>query len=65
MLTYDLDKRFSLYQVIESDWFFEQKKKLFRNEDILQKTHKQIMHKIGYISNLTKIKLDIQDLKRK
>lgn len=65
MLAFRQEDRFSIDQVIGSDWFYEQKTKLYKDQEVLKRTYKQMMQKLGYLMNLTKIKLDITELKRK
>jgi serine/threonine protein kinase len=43
MLAFDQEDRLTLDQVIESDWFYEQKKKLYCDKEVLMRTTKQIM----------------------
>jgi len=43
MLAYRQEDRMTLDEVIASDWFYEQKTKLYRDIDVQQRTNKQLM----------------------
>ena len=65
MLAYNQQNRCTLDEVIASPWFLEMEAKLRNDKATLEKTYKSIFQKLGYVMNLTKIKLDMKELRLK
>ena len=65
MLAFENESRFTLPKVIESLWFDEMDRLLRVDQTTLERTNKQLFQKLGYIVNLTKVKLNMSELRGK
>ena len=59
MLAHDNAKRMSLDQVLDSPWFNQMRNALVNDPEVLETTRKSLTSKLGYVTNLTKVKIPL------
>ena len=64
MLEINPAKRFTINEVINSDWFIFRRSLLQENPLIRETTRKSLFSKLSYVMNVTTVKVKIRDLKK-
>ncbi len=65
MLNYNSSDRFSMNDVLRSEYFAEQYQVLRSDQIVRDRTRKNMFSKLQYVMNLTKVKLNVPNLKNK
>lgn len=62
MLQFENAERLSLSQVLNSEWFVEKLHELKTDEAAAEEAKKTLYNKMGYVHNLTKVRLNLREL---
>lgn len=65
MLAYRNEDRLTLQEVLESKWSLEMQQRLQTDNGFLEKAKTSLKQKLSYSQNVTKVKLDLPELRKK
>ena len=65
MLAYRNEDRLSLQEVLESKWAMEMQERMQTDRAFLSKAQTSLKQKLSYSQNVTKVKIDVGELRKK